>query len=226
MKFSKLGLIFSLSYLGIFLLSGFYAIYLLVFHTANSEFSGLLGIVVTFPWSLIFLPIINSLGFVAWYDQFTSNPAVYGFFGMLGLLPAALLNAVILYFIGRLFGGAVKKENLGNEISTPTPANVDSLWKKFNLFFWIFFFLSIISFSLIFLPTAQLVKYISIASALRMIAKVGSIIVLSYFGYVITQKRQYLLLGLLGLFSGMFGMIGLIIGYIVLWHGRKNLRLG
>ena len=216
----KLRLIFSLSYLGIFLLSGVYSIYYLVLHPV-AELWGMLLILVTLPWSMILGPIIDSLGFIAWYDQFAGNHIVYGFFAMSAFIPAALLNAIILYFIGRLFDKAIDKRNLASETSASfSPISINSSWKKFNLFFWFFFFLSLIPFFQVFLPVAQLIKYISVINAFGIIAKLGSIIALSYFGYVITQKKQYLLLG----FLGMFGAIGLIIGYIVLWH-HKRLRL-
>ena len=101
---SKLGIIFGLTYLSIFILSSVYALYLLVFHTANSEFSGLFAILVTLPWSVAFpLPV--------WYDSFAGKPFLYGTFAMLNLLPAALLNAGFLYLIGFLIGKITKKAN-------------------------------------------------------------------------------------------------------------------
>lgn len=105
---SKFGLIFSLSYLAIFLLSGMYAIYMLVFHTANSEFSGVLAILVTLPWSLIFAPVMDALGIIAWYGRFASHPVIYGLCATMTLLPGALLNATILYFVGKLFDHDMK----------------------------------------------------------------------------------------------------------------------
>ena len=69
MKFfrSKLGLIFSLSYLAIFLFSGIYGCYLLISEPMNEM-------------------------------------AVW--------LPCALLNASILYFFGKVFDNAIKREHL------------------------------------------------------------------------------------------------------------------
>jgi hypothetical protein len=226
MKFNfKLSLILSLSYLGIFLLTGAYSIWFL-FRNPYAELWGMLLILVTLPWGVILAPIIDSLGFIAWYNQFAGNHIVDGLFVILTFMPAALINATILYFIGRLFDKAIDKGNLASEAGASfSPISKNNSWKKFNLFFWFFFFLSIISFFQVFLPTAQLIKYISIISIFGIIAKYGSIIVLSYFGYVITRKKPYLLLGLLGLFP-VFSVIGLIIGYIVLWYAKKNLRFG
>jgi hypothetical protein len=224
MTFSKLGLILSLSYLGIFLVSGVYAIYLLLFHTATSEFSGLLGILVTLPWSLMFTPILDSIGYITWYESFSGNAAVYGIFAMLGLLPGALINATILYFIGRLFGGAVKSEHVvSSEVGTEVSfEKVELLWTRFNIFFWLVFLLSIASFALIFLPTQPLIQYIGATIAARMITKFAGVVLLSYFGYAITGKKSYLFLGLLGFFP-FFTAIGLVIGYLVLWYAKKNL---
>jgi hypothetical protein len=80
-----------------------YALYLLIFHTATSEFSGLPAIMITFPWSLLSLHSIWWTSYLSWYSQLAGSPILYGFFAMLGLLPFALLNASILYFIGCLF---------------------------------------------------------------------------------------------------------------------------
>ena len=102
MNISRPGLIFSLSYLALFFAAGLYAIYLLVFHTATSEFCGLPAILVTLPWSMLLMPVINGLGVVTWYGQFASTPALYGFFAMLTLLPSALINATGLYYLGTL----------------------------------------------------------------------------------------------------------------------------
>jgi hypothetical protein len=97
---SKLGKILSFGYLGLFALSGSYAIYLLVFHTANSEFCGLPAIQLTQPWSLMFGPVMDNLGIIQWYEQFSGSPVVYGLFAVLTLLPYALLNAALLYGFG------------------------------------------------------------------------------------------------------------------------------
>lgn len=108
MKKNIVALILSLSYLGIFALSGIYMLYLLIFHTANSEFSGLLSILVTLPWSIIMTPVLNSLGYITWYDHFAGNPVIYGLLALLPLLIAALVNSIILYYIGRLFSNIAK----------------------------------------------------------------------------------------------------------------------
>lgn len=99
-KLSKTGFNLSISYLALFLAAGLYAIYLLIFHTANSEFCGLPAIFLTLPWSMLSMPIVKALGIVEWYDQFASTPALYGFWAMMTLLPSALINAAILYIAG------------------------------------------------------------------------------------------------------------------------------
>jgi hypothetical protein len=216
---SKSGLILSLSYLGIFLLSGIYMLYLLIFHTANSEFSGLFSIFLTLPWSILVTPIMDLLGYINWYNQFAGNPLIYGLFALLPLLSGALVNAIILYFIGRLFDNIAKSNNPKNEIgSTALIDKVNALWKKFNLFFFIFFILSFVVYLQIILPLPQ---YIVLISTLQMFAKGGAIVTLSYFGYATTLKKKYIFLGLLGLFPYMTA-ISLMIGYIVLWQAKKK----
>lgn len=103
MHISRTGGVLCLSYLGVFLAAGIYAIYLLVFHTATSEFCGLPAIILTLPWSMLSMPIVNGLGIVKWYEQFASTPALYGFWAMMTLLPSALINAIILYVAGSYF---------------------------------------------------------------------------------------------------------------------------
>jgi membrane protein DedA with SNARE-associated domain len=107
--YSRSGLVLSLVYLAVFLLAGGYAIYSLVFNTANSELSGVPAILVAMPWSLVVVPIVNGLGYVSWYGHFAGQPALYGFLAMLGLLPAALLNMIILYFIGSIIDKIMSK---------------------------------------------------------------------------------------------------------------------
>jgi hypothetical protein len=102
--YSRLGLILSITYIGIFALSEFIAFYSLIFDTANSALSSVLAVFVTLPWSMILVSICSQLGYIAWYSQFASTPALYGFFAMLGILPGALLNAVIVYQLGKARG--------------------------------------------------------------------------------------------------------------------------
>lgn len=101
-KFSKLGLIMSLTYLALFLAAGLWAIHILVNYTSGSEFCGLPAIMVTLPWSVFITPLLINFGYVGWYEQFAGSPVVYGLFAMLGLLPAALINAGFLYFLGTI----------------------------------------------------------------------------------------------------------------------------
>jgi hypothetical protein len=109
MKISRIGLTLGLGYLVLFFVTGLYAIYLLVFHTATSELCGVPAIVITLPWSMLFIPLENALGIVEWYSRFSSTPAVYGFLATLTLLPSALINAGILYYVGSM--GSSKKES-------------------------------------------------------------------------------------------------------------------
>lgn len=106
---SRLGLIFVLSYLAIFLLAEGLAFHALIFDTANSELSGVPAIFVTLPWSLMFASFWDSVGFVNWYNQFAGTPALYGFFASLTDLPGFIINAAILYGIGGLIDRVASK---------------------------------------------------------------------------------------------------------------------
>ena len=98
---SKLGLSFVIAYLAVYLFAEFIAFRALIFDTANSELSGVPAILVTLPWSIMFGPFWDLVGFVKWYDRFAGTPALYGFLASLTILPGAIINAVILYYIGR-----------------------------------------------------------------------------------------------------------------------------
>jgi hypothetical protein len=105
----RLGLIFALAYLAIFLFAEFTLFHALIFNTANSELSGVPAIIVTLPWSMMLAPFWDWAGFVKWYGQFAGTPALYGIFASMTVLPGAIINAVILYYIGRLMDRAVMK---------------------------------------------------------------------------------------------------------------------
>jgi hypothetical protein len=106
---SRLGLILVIAYLAIFLFAEVIAFRALIFDTANSELSGVFAIFVTLPWSIMFGRFWVSVGFIKWYSQFASTPALYGFFASLTDLPGAIINAVILYYIGRAFDHVATK---------------------------------------------------------------------------------------------------------------------
>lgn len=78
------------------------AVYVLVTDTANSEFSGMGMILMTFPWSLAWVFIENALGIIGWYGRLGNTPALYGACASLALLPAAIPNTVLLYLFGRI----------------------------------------------------------------------------------------------------------------------------
>jgi hypothetical protein len=110
---SRLGLKLVIAYLSIFLFGELIAFHALIFDTANSALSGVFAIFVTLPWSIILAPFWVLTGFVDWYGRFASTPAVYGFFASLTVLPGAIINAAILYYIGRLVDHVARKPTSG-----------------------------------------------------------------------------------------------------------------
>jgi hypothetical protein len=102
-RYSRLGLILSGFYLSLFALTVLYMFYFLAFHPRGSALVAIPAIFVTLPWSDWWLPALNRLGVVAWYDRYTSNAMLYALFSTLAVLPAALPNAIILYFVGWIF---------------------------------------------------------------------------------------------------------------------------
>jgi hypothetical protein len=106
---SRLGLKLVIAYLAIFLFAELIAFRALIFDTANSALSGVFAMFVTLPWSIILGPFWDWVGLVKWYGRFASMPAVYGFFASLTILPGAIANAAILYYIGRMIDHSARK---------------------------------------------------------------------------------------------------------------------
>lgn len=98
---SRPGKICALVYLGLFFLAGLGGICQVVMRTGSSEMFGLPAALLAAPWSFMLMPIERSLGIVSWYEKFSGMPLLYGTFAILALLPAALINAVIFYWLGR-----------------------------------------------------------------------------------------------------------------------------
>lgn len=101
---SNLGLMLAMGYLAVFAVAECLTLYDLVFHTAQSEFSGFWIIVVGLPWSLMLSPVWSAVGYVNWYGRFAGTPLVYGLLATVTVLPGVLLNAGLAYWIGRVIG--------------------------------------------------------------------------------------------------------------------------
>jgi hypothetical protein len=92
---SNLGFMLAIGYLAVFVVAECLTLYDLVFHTAQSEFSGLWIIVVGLPWSLMLSPVWSAVGYVNWYSRFAGTPLVYGLLATGPVLPGVVLNAGI-----------------------------------------------------------------------------------------------------------------------------------
>jgi hypothetical protein len=101
-RISKLGLTLSLIYLGLFAVTALICIYSLTFHPEHSEFSGLGIYLIALPWSVWTSSLLASIGYISWYEKFSSNGFIYGFFATLGISPGVFINAALLYGIGYL----------------------------------------------------------------------------------------------------------------------------
>ena len=105
-RYSRLGLIFAAVYLAIFVYAEFLSFPYLI---ANSPLWGVELMLITMPWCLIFAPLFNTTAFIHWYHRFASTPVLYGFFASLPMVLGAIVNAVILYYIGKTIGRASAK---------------------------------------------------------------------------------------------------------------------
>lgn len=92
---SRTGFTFGLLYLGLYLLSGIYAVCMLVFGRPAPEFNP--PAIAGLPWSLPLILLSHSLGIGNLYDRLTGSPVLYGILMTLVPLPGALLNAGVLY---------------------------------------------------------------------------------------------------------------------------------
>jgi len=100
---SKAGLTLGLSYLGLYLLSGIYAIVFLVFGPVAPEFNP--PSIAALPWSLVLIPFYHSIGIGTLYDRLTGAPVLSGALMTVVLLPGAMLNALILYACCKFLDG-------------------------------------------------------------------------------------------------------------------------
>jgi hypothetical protein len=98
----KTGPMLSLRYLGLYFLSGIYALCFLLFRPPTPEFDP--PSIVALPWTFVILPIANSWGIQDWYLRHSGSPVLYAAVMTLILLPGALLNAIIAYLIGKALG--------------------------------------------------------------------------------------------------------------------------
>jgi len=129
---------------------------------------------------------------------------------LLFLLLGGFINAIILYKIGAYFDGTNKNEP---PAAARPPEITNNLWKKFNIFFFLFLILFILSFNVLtpgFFPT-----YFAILTQMALMFTIG------YFGFALAQKKKYLFLGLLALIP-FISLIGLIASYFILWQIKKS----
>lgn len=236
MKYSKLGRIFSLSFLGLAFVAFLFPVVLVLGRVSGSEFSALYLLLLAAPWSFLFSSVFE--GFSNLLSQLLmplsgtsayllAEPA-FAIFSLLPLLLGALINAGILYCIGMLFDSSPRREGATNEAAslpqtnnvTPLPQiAVNRTWRKFNIFFWLFLLLPLLS---LVIPIEVIADNVATMYFFATIGiSIGRIVVLSYFGYAITQNKRFLMLGLLGL-PGFFG-IGMCIGYLILRRVKNKL---
>jgi hypothetical protein len=101
---SKTGGILCLSYLGLYLLSGIYAVGFLLFRPPTPEFDP--PSLAALPWTFVILPLAHSWGITNWYEVHAGSPIAYGTVMTLVLLPGAMLNAIIFYLFGKMIDGS------------------------------------------------------------------------------------------------------------------------
>ena len=204
---SRLGLWLAVSFLLSFLLTAL-ALTFLRRSPGDSGESGVLLVIFAIPW-IFFLDSIHLP---------TSLPAFEIINTFLMLIIPVILNAFIIHLLGNVLGNALKNVDSGTAtVGGLRTESVNALWKTFNIVFWAIFILY-------FFPLLQMIipisgPFLGICSMVSVVHWLGGSIVLGYFGYALTLKRHYLLLGLLGLMS--FLNIGLLIGYAVLSTVRR-----
>ncbi len=115
---SKLGLTLSLINLVLFLLPAIIVIYDATIPKAGVSFAGLPAIALASPWALLYQPLLDP--YIAWYDSFAEySDLLYGLLATTTLLPGVILNALILYFIGKFIGSIVKRMRFKTEFTIP-----------------------------------------------------------------------------------------------------------
>lgn len=212
---SRLGLVWSVSYLCVFLLFALVAVLLVALNIASTMLAGFPMMLMTLPSSLLLLPLEAFVYVSRWYNRI-QPPALFELVAALSLLPAALLNAVGLYFTVKTFDRSADLKKANNSIVQAMSEKTASVWERFNRFFWFFFILSsIVSLIRVFLPLPPDMAIFT--GVLTNSASIGTAITLGYFAYALTGRKPSMLLGFLG-FIPFFS----VIGYVVLRRAMKN----
>ena len=101
---SKTGSALCFFYLGLYLVSGIYAVCVSLFWRPTPEFNP--PSLAVLPWTFVLVPLSHSMGISDLYERLIDSPFLYGTLMWLVCLPGALLNAIILYLFGRLLDGS------------------------------------------------------------------------------------------------------------------------
>jgi hypothetical protein len=126
MKFSRLGRIFSFLFLGLASIATLIALF------GSGGFEGVFLLALGLPWTLLFEPLVESLGYVEWYGRFSGSidtVFLYSLFATLGLLPGVLINASILHGIGALFDRASQQGGAGSPTTSSPRAPTGHAWR-------------------------------------------------------------------------------------------------
>ena len=100
-RISRLGLIFVGTYLALYIAAAVWTCYIMTTDTINSALSGLWQVMLTAPWSLAWMAILDLFYLDNWYARFASQPLLYTFLASVTLLPAAIPTGLGLYLLGR-----------------------------------------------------------------------------------------------------------------------------
>jgi hypothetical protein len=114
-RLSRVGLVLAIGYLAVFATVECLTLWTLMLHAAHSEFVGVGLILVALPWSMMFSPLWNAIGYIDWYNRFAGMPLVYGLLATGTVLPGVVLNTLIAYSLGWVIGRAVRPKTESTE---------------------------------------------------------------------------------------------------------------
>lgn len=77
----------------------------------SADMSGVFIVLVTLPWSPVTTSFSSSLGYLDWTGKFARSSIIYVPLASLTMLPGALINAAIAYWIGKMVDGIHKEQS-------------------------------------------------------------------------------------------------------------------
>lgn len=211
---AQLGFWLVLMYISVFIAALCFYLYEVWMYPGVSELSGLGMILLGLPWSTLFVtPILISLGM----HNMTLTVLIVS-------LPV-IINAFLIYFIGNFVGNLFQQAILkpSESDNKSSQERLKTLWKRFNIIFWILFLSYYSLFLSVMMHTDDLNKVPSFVYTIHQIVPFLMVLVLAYFAVALSQRKSFVFMGLFGIefsliqFHYFLDYFLPLIGYVTMW---------